>query len=487
MKKMGQRILALELNGDCVLAAMADRSYKAFELVGVYEQERVSGETDLSGALERVVDAAGRAEVVVSSLPGEFVAKRLLALPFTDRRRLQQVVPFALEEHLPFAIDDSTVAFARVGRDESDTLVIAAAARRGIVREHLELLGRAGLDPKLVTLSTLALAEMLSRARNGSGQTSSAPTVGHLVVDIARACTSLVLTDAAGTPRALRTLSQGLDLHHGGFRATAVNTILAAVRQTLLAHGQEPRAELILAGGAAEAPGFGDVLGRALQAPVHDVGDFDYSPLIRSTGSAPKRFAGCIAMLLAEAPSAVEMINFREGEFAFRGLGGASATMRVPLLLAGAAIAAALLQFSVQVASGVSQIHRLDSQIRAIAAPALGEADPVTARSVLRRKITDMSKRLRLMGGSLGHGSPLDILDALSRALPPGLLVQIEVLQIDAGGMKLEGEADSFTTVDEVKRALERHDEFGQVKLDHAAVGSVSGKVDFHLSASLGD
>jgi hypothetical protein len=51
--------------------------------------------------------------------------------------------------------------------------------------------------------------------------------------------------------------------------------------------------------------------------------------------------------------------------------------------------------------------------------------------------------------------------------------------------MKLEGEADSFTTVDQVKRALERNDDFGQVQLDHAAASSEPGKVDFHLSATL--
>ena len=111
---MGQRILAVEVSGDCVHAALADRTYKSFELVAVYEQERTAGETDLSSALNRMVSAAGRCDVVISSLPGEFVAKRLLALPFTDRRRLQQVVAFALEEHLPFAVDDAVVAFARV-------------------------------------------------------------------------------------------------------------------------------------------------------------------------------------------------------------------------------------------------------------------------------------------------------------------------------------------------------------------------------------
>src|SRR5262249_17821527 len=158
----GQRILAVDISGECVRAALADRNYKSFELLAVYEQERSAGEADLSEALNRIVGATGRCDLVISSLPPEYVAKRLLALPFTDPRKLERVVAFAVEDPLRFGVDDGVVAFARVGRESTNTLVLAAAARRDIVRQHLALLGGAGLDPKTVTLSALALAEMLT-------------------------------------------------------------------------------------------------------------------------------------------------------------------------------------------------------------------------------------------------------------------------------------------------------------------------------------
>jgi Tfp pilus assembly PilM family ATPase len=477
---MGQKVLAVELSGNYVRGALADRNYKNFQLLAVYEQERTMGESDLGDALGRVVSAAGRCDLVISSLPGEYVAKRLLALPFTDRRKLQQVVAFALEEHLPFAVDDAVVAFARVGRDSSDTLVIAAAVRRQIVRQHLELLGRAGLDPKVVTLSALALAEMLTRARNGSPG-------AHLVIDMESACTSIVLVDAEGTPRAMRTVGHGLDIHvNGVLRAPATNAIFAAARQTMLAHSEQQRPELILAGAAAETPGLPDLVARTLQAPVRDIGEFNYSALIGGSAQVPKRFAGCVAMLLGEAPSnPLELLNFRQGEFAFRGSTGAAAPLRIPALLACAAALAAIAQFWLGAAVNLRQLHLLDQRIQTIAAPALGNVDPATAQATLKSKIADMSNRLRLMGGSAARGSPLDVLDALSRALPRGLPAEVQMLQIDDSGMKLEGQADSFTTVDQVKRALERHGDFGQVQLDHAAASSEPGKVDFHLSATL--
>ncbi|MBV8773190.1 MAG: hypothetical protein JO166_12805, partial [Deltaproteobacteria bacterium] len=361
---MGQRILAVDVGGDCVRAALADRTYKSFELLAVYEQDRTDDESDLGKALSRVVDAAGHCDLVISSLPSEYVAKRLLALPFTDRRRLQQVVAFALEEHLPFAVDDAVVAFARVGRESTNTLVIAAAVRRDIVREHLELLGRAGLDPKTVTLSALALAGMLARSRNGNPG-------AHLVIDIESACTSMVLVDSEGTPRAMRTVGHGLDFQvNGALRAPATNAIFAAARQTILAHGEEERPELILAGAAAETPGMRDLAARTLQVPVRDIGEFDCSTLIRGSARIAKRFGGCIAMLLGEAPShPLELLNFRHGEFAFRGSTGTPAPLRLPALLAGAALAAGVLQFSLGIAVSMRQLHLLNKQIRRITAP----------------------------------------------------------------------------------------------------------------------
>jgi hypothetical protein len=298
----------------------------------------------------------------------------------------------------------------------------------------------------------------------------------------------MVLVDAAGTPRAMRTVAQGLDFQNGGARALATNAIFAAARQTMLAHSEQQRPALVLAGSAAEAPGACDMMARALQTPVRDIGEFDYSMLIHSSRAIPKRFAGCIAMLLAEAPSnALELINFREGEFAFHGRSGAPAPLRVPMLLGGIAVGAALLQFALGLIVSARQLHMVDRQIQTVTAPALSAEDPATARIALQTKIANMNKRLHLLGGSLGHGSPLEVLSELSRALPPGLPAQITALQVADDAVKLEGEADSFTAVDQLKRALEHNGEFGQVQLDHAAASSEDGKVEFHLSATLAD
>ena len=478
---MGQRIMALELAGERVRAAIADRTWNSLELIGAWEQERRQDEADLAPAILRIIDAAGHPDIVVSALPGEFVAKRLLALPFSDRRRLAQVVPFALEEHLPFPVDDAAVAFARVGREDAKTLVIAAFARKGDVQAHLALLARAGLDPKVVTLGTLALASLLARVRNGASG-------AHLVVDIDHATTSMVLIDSRGTPRAVRTVSRGIGPDHGNaaLPLPVAAVILGAVRQTLLAHGsEEAPPDLVLTGAAASTPAVREQISGGLAVPIHYVDEFDCSAFFAGNRTEPAAYAPCLAMLLAEAPTKpLELLNFRQGEFAFRGLTGRLGPLRLTISLAAVAIFLALLNFLVGVSVNARQLHLLNRQIADVTAPALDGTDPALAQAALKQKIAAMRKRLHLMGGNLGHGSPLDLMLALSRAIPPGLPMQVNDLVVDDTGLKIEGTADSYATVDQVKKALERTPAFGTIQVEHATAGSDPGKIDFRLDVT---
>jgi hypothetical protein len=188
-------------------------------------------------------------------------------------------------------------------------------------------------------------------------------------------------------------------------------------------------------------------------------------------------------MLLGEAPAnPLELINFREGEFAYHGTGGVAGALRRTAILAGVALASAVLCFLLSVSVNGRQLRVLNREISTTVSPALGEVDPAAAKSLLSAKIAATRKRLHMMGGNLGHGSPLDLLLSLSRAIPVGLPVEVNELQVDESGMKLEGNADSFATVDQVKRALERSRRFSAITVEHAAAGSDPSKVEFRMS-----
>lgn len=79
---MAQRILAIEMAGDSVRGALAERNWNSLTMLEVVEEHRGPDEDDLAPALARLLDDAGKPDLILSALPGELVVQRMLSLPF---------------------------------------------------------------------------------------------------------------------------------------------------------------------------------------------------------------------------------------------------------------------------------------------------------------------------------------------------------------------------------------------------------------------
>lgn len=479
---MAERILSIEISGDVVRAAVAERSWNSFVLTGTFEDRSALEEPDLSAALARLLAQTGNADVVISAFPGELVAKRLLTLPFNDRRRLEQAVPFALEEHLPFPVDDAVVSYVTVGRDNGGSQVLAAMARKADLSAHLELLAKAGLNPKTVTLSALTLPALLARAPNGHA-------TRHLLLDLDEGRISLILLDADGVLSALRTISLTPEAQNGHSEIEAITArALAAVRQTLIAESRDAEPpEVVLSGELGLMPEVQQQLSAALALTVRGSDALDCSGLLDGLTPERMRFASCISMLLGEAPrGAIPLLDLRRAEFAFRSQQSSLAPLYKPAMVAIAVFGLALLHFMLSSVNQYSRLRVVDSQIVRAASPALGAHTPPNVKTALTAGIADMRKRLKTMGGA-SRTSPLDILMAVSQSIPPRLSVDIDDMLIDENGVKITGVADSFNTVDRLKKALGTNDTFGEIQVADAKAGADPSKVEFHLTATLRD
>jgi len=468
--------------GDAVRAAVAESGWGFFKLSGLFEQARHRGETDLSGALARILAAVGQVDIVVSALPAELVVQRLLELPFSDLRRLRRVVPFTLEEHLPFPVEGVTVAFSRVGREGANTVVMAACVRKGDLKSHLELLATVGLDPKTVTFAPLALAALVAQARDRQER-------GHLIVDLEENSTSIVLLDAAGRPRAIRTIAAGSIADGDGHLVSSpLDFALNAIRQTVLKHASQlGPPELIVTGPGAQVPGLRARLLGALGPEVHNEDTFDWSSVFNGFKPEAVRFASCIAMLLSERPTKpVEALNFRQDEFAFRGrIRGDFAPFYFSAILAAVAAGLAIVHFGLGVSTDLYRLSRLNREIAAVSQPVLGPLAADNAPARLSAGIAKMRRRLELMGGYAGSNAPLETLLALSRAVPAHIPVEVDEVDIDRLWLRISGEVDSFATVDQLKKTLEQTGYFGAIEVGHAKTGTNGAKVNFRLKAAV--
>jgi Tfp pilus assembly PilM family ATPase len=87
---------------------------------------------------------------------------RRLEFPFSERRRLQQAVPFEVEDTLPFELDQVLLDWQVVESERARARVVAAIAPRTRVSELMETLHEGGCDPRVVEAEGLALANLCS-------------------------------------------------------------------------------------------------------------------------------------------------------------------------------------------------------------------------------------------------------------------------------------------------------------------------------------
>jgi len=89
-------------------------------------------------------------------------------------------------------------------------------------------------------------------------------------------------------------------------------------------------------------------------------------------------------------------------------------------------------------------------------------------------------------GGGSGSGSPLEILRELSMAVEPSMKVRVTELIVDPDAVEVNGEADSFDTVNQLKSRLDRSGRFKEVQLKTARASSLENVVEFKLQMKRG-
>ena len=170
---MPQRILALELDAHELKAAVIETKFRDYRIVGFYREPVVAADGNVADQVRGFLDRHQvHATTVLSSLPGDLVSLRTFFLPFRDRKRLDQTVPFEIEAQVPFGLDDVIVDYHVLHRDRAGCNVLAALVQRRDLEAHLALLAAAGLDAKVVDLAPLAtlnvLALLVDSASDGS-------------------------------------------------------------------------------------------------------------------------------------------------------------------------------------------------------------------------------------------------------------------------------------------------------------------------------
>jgi Tfp pilus assembly PilM family ATPase len=494
------RGIGFDLGPNAVTAVVVNAGLKGVKL----ESIRVSSAPETGETRGRALrDLKHGALPSAIAVPVHLVSSRLVTLPFAQQAKWDAVLPAELEGQIPFELDEVIVDGTPLGRDGNRTRVLAVAAPKPTIKSRLDDAARGGIDPRVVTIEADALAVAAS---------TWLPSFRDLaLIHVDDRAVTLALV-AEGRVRAMRAV-----LWDG-----------VAARDEVARGCGVPLAELEeIASGARDADVDGrsvsgallralkpalDEIARTLQgdrldsgrsvtfaamsgrwSAVDQVGEavaqaLGLSPVVWPSATlagaerplAPAALAAGLAVIAARGG---DRLNFRRGEFVY---GRERAGLRRRLVAVGVlavfALTAAGVDWGLRLALKERQWAEIDGRVHAAFHQVLPGATIVSEPEQLQTAIDALTKRREFLGSTLGV---LDVLLALTDAIPPESGIAVLDLSIDRDKVRIEAETLSFDWVNKIESAVRQSSVVQTVAVSDAKTTADQSKVRFIMTITL--
>ncbi|MBI1814180.1 MAG: pilus assembly protein PilM [Deltaproteobacteria bacterium] len=496
---MPQRILALDVEETEVKAAVLETSFRDYRIAGLYHEALTPDGGATGEQVRRFLDRHQLAgETVVSTLPGGLVSHRVFFLPFRDRKRLNQTIPFELETQVPFGLDEVIVDYSVLHRDRSGTTVLAAMVQKTDLEAHLAMLRSAGIDPKVVDLASMSGLNVLRVLSADLPATFAFVECNANSVHVAlyrnqQLVGLRTLAVGHGAPATNgaangHALAEGAVLTDAPPDDSAARALAVELRWSLMVINGAPlddRLPCYVAGSPAWLDHSAPVLERQLGFELRRL---DRIPLRMMTPTDQALLPTCAAPLgvaLREvAPANTLGLNFRRDEFAYhrgqqevrRAFGRVAILVGVLLVMTIADLFAAY-QFQ------LSRLTAIDGQIRKVFVNTLPDERPVNEIAQFKSEVDKAEQKLQLLGGivSLSGAAAIDIARAISAALTDKAKLDIDEYAYDPEAVRIRGRTDSFETVDTIKQQLVAVPYFKDVQVKDVKASADGKDVSFRL------
>ncbi len=532
---MPQTILGIDIGSYSIKIAQIQRSFKSFELVKFFERqikysELLTPEEATTAALIGIIeDNALTWDQAIVGLPGQFVSSRLISLPFGNKKKIDQTVEFELENYIPFELNDVTVDYHIVKLTKELSKILVMYAPKGQMVKYLTILENAGIDPKIVCVEGVELVNLVNLGMVPPEGVFALMDVGHrkTTVTICKGKsleytrTIMVggwhITDAiakkVGVPFeeaeklkiemgqvSVEDIENLDDLSKNVFSAIkgVLDELALHLRQTFFSYQDDegsPVSGIYLSGGTSRLPGLDRFLSIKLKQNVAflDCLEFHFSRLSASEVHLQLIPQALALGLRAVAPAGLPDINFRRGEFAFKGdvkeIGGGIRRVGIAL---GVIIILPICYFGMRYFSLSSRLSDLNKEISTVVLQSIPDINAKrigTAQGSLnavKDRKKDVADRLAKLNVALSSSS-LDVLKEVSMSFPSreDVKVDIEDFNYAGGKLKLSGRTTSFEAVDKIKAALEKDAKFKNVTTGNVRKG-VKEEIKFDISMDVG-
>jgi len=161
---MAKYILGLDVGKSSLKAVLLEAGLRGGMRIAAWEKIEIAGPGGLREALRRLQ------EIPIFAVPdchtalaAKHFSFRNVKLPFRDRKKIGQTLPFELDGQIPHPVESVLIDFAVLGQEQGSELFTAAIPRAD-VEERLSLLSDYGFDAETIDVEAVPVAARLMTA-----------------------------------------------------------------------------------------------------------------------------------------------------------------------------------------------------------------------------------------------------------------------------------------------------------------------------------
>ncbi len=501
---MAMRILGLDIHTEHLAAVVLEQ--RATEhTVRACGSLDVDGQEQMYEALaEFLQQNAFEVDSCILGLPLSLISLRNLTLPFSDRRKMLQVLPLELEEQLLVPIEDQVVDFQVTGRQGTGSHLLVGAVEKEVLHKLLSLLKENGLTPKVVVPAFACLAGEHMQGRRGKGEPtlflhadmhamSMALWVEGRVIFMRRmAYTEQIFIESLSGGQTGVAVPDQQAAEQGLIRVCAAMTSSLYFFQQNFEHSLRIRSA-VLSGCLAGQNRFLELIRRELgleveaSPPLHERNTIRLAPAVEEHWQS-FRFEMPLALALGGLKKKKpQELNFLQGEFAHDSRRLFSRRSLLAAAVVFSLICAVWIGFLVtdyrSLRSRASELH---GEMVALFKQTFPEVTRVVEPHVqMQSKLREVQNSEVAIPLFSGDKRVLDILADISGRIPENLSLHVSRLVIDQESVQIKGTTDAYNNVDVIKSKLAASPRYAEVKIVSATADKKKGSIRFEIRLQL--
>jgi general secretion pathway protein L len=477
---MADSMFCLDIHKNTIAALMVDRSSRVTIVTGCGAASTVeqSFEEAIEQIKEQVGFTGGPSQVTFGA---EFFSFRNVSMPFSDRKKIEQTLPFELVEHSPVDINTLFIDFIMAKTDSAATEIIAAMISREFLTTHLSLLNSADVNPDRIGISGLSTATKISEELADT----------FVLIDIGIDWASLFIVKnrqvALIRPLVVQPESAGRSVTDDAFVQNVVQTVLASQ----LLDTSNLNYKLYLTGSESRIKTASPVLSSRLGGVEIDQYRQSSQPFIKFDPKIERTYQPeLMDRILAHVSKNGKKdrgFNFRKGDFSKRKSFLEYRSLLLKTLVPLSVIFALIVIYMGYTYSKLNaEQEKLRQQITEVFKQTLPEVtrivNPLQQLQVKNNEI----RATYSSGGAGGAGyTIIELLTELSVRIPAKESVKVVRMVADTDNIRLKAVTGDFNTVDNVQKELEKSPYFENVTISSANQSIKGDEVNFELKLEL--